>query len=116
MKMGIITIPSYKLYWSRELRYSPVADVMARNRYHLLTSNLHFVNNDSIDPSDKLAKIRPIRTAVRNECTKVEPEEFNSVDEQIIPSKTKSRHHVKKPFNLPQQPYCNKHEVVIQIT
>ena len=23
---------------------------------------------------------------------------------------------VKKPFNLPQQPYCNKHEVVIQIT
>ena len=89
MKMGIITIPSYKLYWSRELRYSPVADVMARNRYHLLTSNLHFVNNDSIDPSDKLAKIRPIITAVRNECIKVEPEEFNSVDEQIIPSKTK---------------------------
>ena len=62
---------------------------MPRNCYHLLSSNLHFVNNDTIDPSDKLAKIRPIIEAVRNECVKIEPEEHHSVDEQIIPSKTK---------------------------
>ena len=27
--------------------------------------------------------------AVRNECIKIEPEQFRGVDEQIIPSKTK---------------------------
>ena len=39
--------------------------------------------------TDKLAKIRPIVDIVRNQCTEVEPEEYHSVDEQIIPSKTK---------------------------
>ena len=88
MKMGIVKLPSYKLYWSQELRYSPIADVMPRNRYQLLTSNLHFVNNDNVDATDKLAKIRPIIKAIRDECVKVEPEEHHSVDEQVIPSKT----------------------------
>ena len=90
MKFGIVSLPSYKCYWSQQLRYSPVADVMSRNRFQLLLENLHFVNNDEIDKNDKLAKIRPIVDIVRNQCIEVEPEEYHSVDEQIIPSKTKS--------------------------
>ena len=34
-------------------------------------------------------KIKPILEAVQKECVKVEPEVFHSVDEQIIPSKTR---------------------------
>ena len=90
MKMGVVSLPSHKYYWSQQLGYSPVADVMSRNRFQLLLENLHFVNNDEIDKNDKLAKIRPIVDIVRNQCIEVEPEEYHSVDEQIIPSKTKS--------------------------
>ena len=89
MKMGIVSLPSYKCYWSQQVRYSPVADVMSRNRFQLLLENFYFVNNDEIDKNDKLAKITPIVDNVRNQCIEVEPEEYHSVDEQIIPSKTK---------------------------
>ena len=88
--MGIIKLPSYRNYWSGALRYPTIADAMSRNRFETLSRYLHFVDNDSVhDVSDKLFKIRPILTAVRNECLKVELEEYHSIDEQIIPSKTK---------------------------
>ena len=66
---------SYKCYWSQQLRYSSVADVMSRNRFQLLLENLHFVNNDETDKNDKLARIRPIVDIVRNQCIEIEPEE-----------------------------------------
>ena len=36
-----------------------------------------------------MSVIIPILTAVRNERLKVEPEEYHSINEQIMPSKTK---------------------------
>ena len=33
--------------------------------------------------------MRPIITAIRDECVKIEPEEFQAVDEKIICCKTK---------------------------
>ena len=89
IKMGILQLPSYKSYWSRELRCPRIADVMPRNRYQELIRYLHFVNNGSINAQDKLAKIRPLISMVREEFVKIEPEEYNSVYKQIIPSKTK---------------------------
>ena len=89
MKMGIVQLPSYRLFWSQSFRYEPIAEVMPKNRFLDLLSNLHFANNLEIEKQDKLAKIRPIIDGVREECVKVEPEEYHSVDEQIIPSKTK---------------------------
>lgn len=89
MNMGIVKLPQYRCYWSRQLRYPPIADILPRNRFQQLVEHLHFVNNFYVDKSDKLAKIRPLIIAVRNQCIKVEPEAHHSVDEQIIPSKTK---------------------------
>lgn len=91
LMMGIINLPLYHLYWSRELHYPTIADVMPRGRFKELPRYLHVVDNNSFDPekNDKLFKIRPLIKAIRNECVKVEPEEYQSVDEQIIPSKTK---------------------------
>ena len=80
IKMGILQLSYYKLYWSQELPCSRIADVMPRNHYQELLRYFHFVNNDSINAQDKLDKIYPL---------KIEPEEYNSVDEQIILSKTK---------------------------
>ena len=88
--MGIIKLPSYRNYWPGARRYPAIADVMLKNRFETLSRYLHFVDNDPVhDVCDKPFKIRLILTAVRNECLKVEPEEYHSIDEQIIPSKTK---------------------------
>ena len=89
MKIGIVSLPSYKCYWSQQLQYSPVVDVTSSNQFQLHLENLHFVNNDEIDKNDKLTKIRPIVDIVCNQCIEFEPEEYHSTDKQIIPSKTK---------------------------
>ena len=68
IKMGIISLPSYKCYWSQQLLYCPVAHVMSRNRFRSFLENLHFINNDEIDKNDKLTKIRLLVDIVRNQC------------------------------------------------
>ena len=89
MKMGIINLPLYLLYWSNEMRYPAVADVMPLKRFQSVRRFLHFVDNDLQHESDKLFKVRPIIEGVQQQCTLIKPEETHSVDEQIIPSKTK---------------------------
>ena len=74
MKMGIVQLPSYRLYWSQSFRYETIAQVMPKNRFQELLNNLHFVNNLEIEKDDKLAKVRPFINAVREERIKVEPE------------------------------------------
>ena len=60
------------------------------NRYEKLKQHLHFVdNNTPNNDNDKLFKVRPIITATRDESVKVEPEEFQAVDDQVIPCKTR---------------------------
>ena len=85
IKMGILQLPSYKLYWSQNFLCPRIVCVMPRNCYQELLRYLYFVSNDSISTQDKLAKTRPLISMVREEFVKTEPEECNSV---IIPSKT----------------------------
>ena len=89
--MGLVNLPAYTLFWSQSLRYPPIADVMPLKRFEALKRSLHVFDNTTYDAEkdDKLFKIRPLIEAVRNECIKVDPEEYQSVDEQIIPSKTR---------------------------
>ena len=84
-------MPRYDYYWSRELRYGPIADVMPLKRFEQLRRFLHVVDNDTFDEqsSNKVFKIQPSIDFVQRECRKVEPEEFHAIDEQIIPCKTK---------------------------
>ena len=89
MKMGIIDLPSYILYWSNEMRYPAIADIMPLKRFQSIRKFLHFADNTLNDLSDKLFKVRPIIESVRKQCVLISPEECHSMDEQIIPSKTK---------------------------
>ncbi len=90
MKMGIISLPSYNLYWSNELQYPSIADIMPRKRFEKIRQFLHFVDNMANDENtqDKLFKVCCVNEEVATNCRKVRPEENHSVDEQIIPSKT----------------------------
>ena len=78
-------------YSSQEICYPLLADVMPLKQNEELRRFLHVVDNDALldKDTDKLAKIRVMNEAIRNQCVQVEPEEYSSVDEQIITSKTK---------------------------
>ena len=87
--MGIINLPSYILYWSNEMKYSAIVDLMPLKRFQNIQRFLHFVDNNLNDLSDKPFKVRPIIESVQQQCILISPEESHSVDEQIFPSKTK---------------------------
>ena len=60
MLMGVVKQPSYKNYWSQKLRYPIIGNAMPIKRFEKIKRYLHSIIN-----------------LVRNECIKVEPEEFN---------------------------------------
>lgn len=60
---------------------------MPLKRYQLLRRQLHFVDNLTIDQSDRYAKIRPILEHVRQKCLSVEQGTRFSIDEMMIPYK-----------------------------
>eukprot|EP00795_Rhopilema_esculentum_P014951 gene14951-6099_t len=65
-------------------------DLMPLKRFTKIKRFMHFVDNDmSEGQADTLFKINAIIDAVRDECRKIDTEEFQAVDEQIIPSKNK---------------------------
>ena len=63
---------------------------MPVKRFKKLRQYLHFVDNSlGNTENDKLFKVKPILDAIRAEWEKIEPEEYFSIDGQIVPSKTK---------------------------
>ena len=93
MLMSIVKLPSYQMHWATETKYAPVADIMPISRFKKLRQYLHANNNAlkdvGINKTNKVFKVQPILDAVRNNCIKTEPEEYHSIDKQIIPAKTK---------------------------
>ena len=82
------------MYWEAHTRYPNIADVMPRNQFDTLLRYLHFNDNANMKPRDhpecdKLFKIKPLVTHLQQKFKELKPEEYNSVDEQIIPYKGK---------------------------
>ena len=65
--MGLVQMPRYGMYWSKELRYSPVADVLTRNRFYDLhfNDNSKTVQNRDDQNYDRFYKVRPILSMLR---------------------------------------------------
>ena len=88
--MGIVQLPNYKFYWSRELQFPSVDDVMSINQYGKLRQYLHFVDSNAPNNNyKKLFKAKRIVSVIRDKCVKVKPEECQAIDGQIILCKTK---------------------------
>lgn len=95
LQMGIVKMPSFHMYWSNECRYPPVADTMSRNKFFQLLTYFHIANNQEMpapeSPNyDKVFKVRPLLTSLKTNLQSIPPEEYHSVDEQIIPFKGRS--------------------------
>ena len=92
---GIFPCRAYPMYWCNFSRFSPIADVMSRNRFQTILLYVHFNDNAEIKPRDHpdydpLFKVSPLLKRLRNAMSHIEPEEGHSVDEQMIPFKGRS--------------------------
>ena len=90
MLMSIVSLPSYELYWSKELRVDCVANVMSLKRYELIRRYLHANDNaEKNENSSRLFKVEPVVNTLRTNYLSVEQEQYQSIDEQMVPAKTK---------------------------
>jgi hypothetical protein len=67
MLMGITPRPKSKMYWNQKaaLFCPAVADTMPRDRFDDILKYLHFADNATADPTDRLAKLRPLMEIIQ---------------------------------------------------
>ncbi|KAI8771534.1 piggyBac transposable element-derived protein 3 [Biomphalaria glabrata] len=53
LKMGLVKMPCVRCYWETESCYAPVANVKSRNRFQIILSSLHFIDNNIFTDDDK---------------------------------------------------------------
>ena len=89
--MSISKLPSSRMYWGTYTRVNQVADVMSVNRFEQIKSNLHFNDNTKteVPNNDTLFKVRPLIDSLTTTFSEQTPQEYLSIDEQVIPFKGK---------------------------
>lgn len=90
--MSIVRMPNVKMYWSDNISFAPIQDIMSSKRFQLLRQLLHFNDNSQMLPydqvdSDHLYKIRPLIEALNQNFKKVPFEAHLSVDERMCSTK-----------------------------
>lgn len=98
--MGCHRLPRARMYFDRRYGISIKPDVMTRDRFFLLRTNLHFVDVSKPPENleNKLWKVQPVIDAILNVCHKIPREsKYYSFDEQMIPftGKCVARQYVK---------------------
>lgn len=83
--MGVVSMPAFSDYWSEDYRYSPIADIMPIHRFKKLRRLIHFVSEEN--KSNKYAKIRPVLERIRRNCSGIDQEHQQSIDEMMVPYK-----------------------------
>ena len=88
MLMSAVKMPRYDMYWSQETRFEPITSTLSLKRYKKTPEFLHVVDNSEKEKEenkgDKCFKVKPLLRAVTNNYIKIQ-----SIDEPIIPAKTK---------------------------
>ena len=95
VKMSIIKLPQIRVYWAKETRVPCIADVMSINRFKKIKQFLHCNDNEknlppTDDNFDELYKVRPVIDSLLEKCKQIPQEEHHWVDEQIIPTKSRT--------------------------
>ncbi|XP_065198999.1 piggyBac transposable element-derived protein 4-like [Sycon ciliatum] len=87
LNMGIVNKPEIDQYWATDpVIATPFYNrTMSRERFTSILNFLHFANNDEVDESDKLTKIRPLVTFLQNRFQQVYvPKEWVCIDEELV--------------------------------
>ena len=78
--MSIISLTSYELHLSKDLRVDGVANVMNLKWYEFIRHYLH--NNGNMgkkDDSSRLLKVKPVAYALRTSFLSVEQDQYQSI-------------------------------------
>ena len=84
----VATVLRRRMYWQndRNTYHSFMSNAMRRDRFEFILRNLHFVNNNSTDNTDKFPKFRPLINMLnKNFQTHAPQTTQHSVDEQMVP-------------------------------
>jgi hypothetical protein len=91
------------MYWAEATKFLPIAETLPRYRFDKI-NYFHVNDNSKIKPRedsdyDKLFKVMPFIDRIKENSSHTEAEEYNSVDELIIPLREHSslKQYVKKP-------------------
>ncbi|XP_039298358.1 uncharacterized protein LOC120354774 [Nilaparvata lugens] len=84
--MGVIQLPSYLDYWSRQFRVPKIADVMPLKRYQKLRKYVRFVDPTETS-TDRYFKLKPVIDIIRKNCRNIVNEKQQSIDEMMAPFK-----------------------------
>jgi len=85
---GYAPLPRRRLYWepSPDVQNVAVSNAMTRNRFEELMENIHVADNDNLAPNDRMAKVRPLFTALNSKFITHFPRQQDlSVDESMVP-------------------------------
>lgn len=86
--MSLIKLSSCRYYWSSQFRIPQVADIMMTNKNFVKIKRfLHFADNADTSSTDRIRKLRPLVTMLRNKFLSIPLEGDLSIDEQIVPFK-----------------------------
>lgn len=103
--MGVMKLPNYVDYWSREWNVPQISSKMSLKKFRSIRRFLRFCDNSLYDPLteiDRFFKIRPFVEKLRENFLKIEPENNYSVDEMMIPHKGKRCGSIKQ--YMPKKP------------
>ena len=90
MLISIMSLPSYELYWLKDLRVDCIATVMSLKWYGLMRCYLHANSNtENKDDSSRLFKAEPVVHALGKNCLSVVQEHYQLINKQMVPSKIK---------------------------
>lgn len=85
---GYHNVPQTTLYWSLDPAFGipMIRQTMSRNIFTKLKANFHIANNDSLDISDKFAKVRPLFDMLNKRYIQFGVfVEHLSIDETMVP-------------------------------
>lgn len=84
--MRLIQLSEVGLYWSSSSLFSTnFGNVMSRNKFQILSTMIHYANNETSDPTNRLYKLRTIVEDIMvnsNYC--MSPHETQCIDESMI--------------------------------
>lgn len=85
--MGLVQMPEVEMYWSNSTLFSTsFGKIISRNRFQLLTSMIHYQNNETANKNNRLYKLGTLIDDVMinsNNC--MVPSEIMCIDESVIP-------------------------------
>ena len=90
MLISMRSLPSYELYWSKDLCVDCVVNVTSLKQYELIRRYLHTNDNRAKKTdSSRLFKFETVANALHTNCLSIEQEQYLSINEQMVPVKTK---------------------------